>query len=73
MKLCMLSVGGRGMTFVIGTEDILKLRACTCIGTVDMLACMETEDMLKLRAYMGTVDMLKLRACMGTEDTAKTL
>ena len=30
---------------------------------------MGTEDMLKLRACMGTEDMLfKLRACMGTED-----
>ena len=37
MKLCMLSVGGRGITFVIvGTEDILKLRACTCIGTAQV-------------------------------------
>ena len=56
----------------MGTEDMLKLRAC--MGTEDMLklrACTGTEDMLKLRACMGTVDMLNLRACMGTEDMLK--
>ena len=38
MILCMLSVGGRGMTFeqraCMGTEDMLKLRACMGTGHV---------------------------------------